>query len=99
MRLAVDEFFADLADDDPLIALALQQRAQALFADAIGRGGVDQVDAKVLRQPDQLPRLRIVWNAKPIGILDALIAAQFDGAQPQWRNHQAGAAERTVQVV
>jgi hypothetical protein len=46
-RLAVVEFFTDLADDHPFVALAAQQRAQAFFAAAIGRRGVDQVDAQL----------------------------------------------------
>jgi hypothetical protein len=45
-RQAVVEFFADLADNHPVVALAAQ-RAQAFFAAAIGRRGVDQVDAQL----------------------------------------------------
>ncbi|MCY1423970.1 hypothetical protein D9M71_396990 [compost metagenome] len=47
MRQAFLELFTNLADDYPFITLAAQQRAQAFFATAVGRGGVDQVDAKL----------------------------------------------------
>src|SRR5690606_27940869 len=43
-RLAVLELLAHLADDHPLLALAAQQRTQALLAAPVGRRGIDQVD-------------------------------------------------------
>jgi len=92
LRLTVDELLADLADHHPMVALAQQQRAQALFADAVGGGGIDQVDAEIPRQIEQVTRLCIVGNAKAAGVLHALITAQLDRAQSQWRYIQAGAA-------
>ncbi|MNP26229.1 hypothetical protein D3C76_1190730 [compost metagenome] len=96
---AVGKLFADLADDHPILTLTTQQRAKALFAAAIGRRGVDQVDSQVARELEQHPRFIVVGDLEAIGVLHPLIAAEFYRAQAQGRYQQAGAAQGTMQVV
>ena len=98
-RLAADEFLADLADDHPLVALAAQQRAEALLAGAVGRRGVDQVDAQLAGLLQQCSRGGVIGNGEAVGVFHALVAAQLDRAQPQWRYAQAGGAQRPVPVM
>ncbi|MNI34703.1 hypothetical protein D3C73_887010 [compost metagenome] len=99
VRLAVGKLFTDFADDHPVLALAAQQRPEALFAAAIGRRRVDQVDTQVARQLEQPAGVVIVGNLKAIGVFDALVTAQFDRTQAQWRNQQASAAQGAMQIV
>jgi len=98
-RLAVLELLADLADDHPILALSRQQRAEPFLADAIGRRGVDQVDAQFAGQGQQFASLGIVGDGEAAGVLHALVATQLDRAQTQRRNAQACAAQRAVQVM
>ncbi|MCY1428009.1 hypothetical protein D9M71_438790 [compost metagenome] len=99
VRLAVVEFFANLADDHPFVTLAAQQRAQALFAAAIGRRGVDQVDAHITREFEQHARFVIIGDLETVRVFHPLIAAEFYRAQAQGRHQQAGAAQGPMQVV
>jgi len=98
-RLAVVELLADLADDHPVVALAGQQRPQAFLADAVGRCGVDQVDAQLASERQQSARLRVVGNGEAAGVFHALVAAQLDRAEAQRGDRQPGAAERPMQVM
>ncbi|MNL00274.1 hypothetical protein D3C87_1207020 [compost metagenome] len=97
--LTVGKFFADLADNHPILTLAAQQRAKALFAATVGRSGVDQVDAQIAREFEQHPRFIIIRDLETVGVLHPLIATEFYRAQAQRRNQQAGAAQGTMQVV
>ncbi len=99
VRLAIVEFFANLADDHPFIALAAQQRAQALFAAAVGRGGVDQVDTQLAGLGQQQAGFVIAGDGEAGGVLHALVAPQLDRAQAQRRNLEAGAAQGAMEVV
>ncbi|MOA28054.1 hypothetical protein D3C78_1489720 [compost metagenome] len=98
-RLAFFELLTDLADDHPVIALAAQQWAEALFAAAVGGGGVDQVDAQVTGLGQQLAGLVVVGDGKAVGVFDSLITPQLDCTQAQWRDAQTGAAQGAVQIV
>ena len=54
-----------------------QQASEAFLRDAVGRRGVDEVDAQFERFFDQAPRCRIVGDLERSGIFDALVAAEF----------------------
>ncbi len=98
-RLPLLELFAGLADDHPLVALATQQRAETLLADAIGRRGIDQVDAQFTRLAQQGARLRVIGDGEAVGVLHPLVAPELDRAQSQRRYAQAGRAQRAMQIV
>ena len=101
-RQAVGKLFTDLADDYPVLPLAAQQRAEAVLVPApaatVGRGGVDQVDAQFACLPEQHARGIVIGNLKTVGVFHPLVAAQFDRAQAQRRDRQAGAAQWAVEV-
>src|SRR5690606_14561117 len=98
-RGSVLELLADLADDHPVLPGAAQQRAEALLADAVGRRGVDQVDAQLTGLGEQGAGGRVIRDREAVGILHALVATELDGAEAQRRDQQAGVAERAMQVV
>ena len=91
---AVHELLADLRADHPVLTVR-QQLAEALFAAAIGGRSVDEVDAQLARQGQQLAYLLIIGQVKAGGIFDALIAADLDRAEAKAGDLHAGAAQRT----
>src|SRR5690554_3569678 len=96
--LTVDEFLAYLGAQHPVLTLALQQRAEAFFTGAVGRCRIQQVDAQLPGQRQQVADLPVARQLEAAGVLDPLVAADLDGAQPQGRTLQAGIAQRAVQL-
>src|SRR5690606_22153327 len=79
--LPLFELLAGLADDHPLVTLVTQQLAEALLADTVGRRRIDQVDTQFACLFQQSAGLGIVGNGKAVGVLHALVTAQFDRTQ------------------
>ena len=99
MRLAFDKLLANLAADDPVVPLALEQRAKAVLAGAVGRRGVQQVDAQIMCEREQVAHSVVVWQVETVRILYALITADLDGTQPEGRQAQAGVSQGAVEGV
>src|SRR5574344_56048 len=98
-RLAVDKVLAHLADDDPVLALAFKQAAQPLFADAVGGGGIQQVDTQTPCQRQQFQGAFIVRQVKTGRIFYALVATQLDRTQSQRRYQRAVIAKAAIKIV
>ena len=77
----------ELGGDDPVVALVADGAADHLLglAAVVDVGGVDEVDAGVARRGDHALRFGLVGRA-----------AEHHGAEAEWRDLQAAAAELAV---
>ena len=78
----VIKLFADLGDNDPVLAPA-HQLAETSFAVAVGGSGVDQVDAQVPGLGQQLGYRVVIRDGETIGVFHPLVAADFHRAQAE----------------
>ena len=92
MRAAAGEHFTYLGAKQPLIAVG-QQPAEAFLTAAIGRRGVEQVDAGFPRRLQQGCDFPVGRQFEVRGIFDFLIAAEFYRAKSETGYLHAGCAE------
>ena len=78
----IKEFLSHLGDDNPVLAVP-EQLPQSFFTAAVGRCGVDQVQAQVPGLGDQIDHCRVIGNGKGTGVFYALVAADFHRAQTE----------------
>src|SRR5690606_27436223 len=83
----------------PFLALAAQQRPQALLADTVGGCSIQQVDTQVPGLGEQFAHLVVIWQLEAAGVFDPLVAADLDGTQAQRGHREPGAAQEPVEAM
>ncbi len=93
---AVRELLADLGADDPPVSIRADQLAEPFLAGAVGRGGVEQVDAQIQRFLEQCRGGLGIRNRKRAGIPHTLVTPQLDRAEANEGDVDARVAEAAV---
>lgn len=90
------EGFADLGGDDPAVAVSStsEDGAEPFFGSAVGRGGIECVDAEFVGDRDEIVCMLIGRDGEVGGVLHALVSSELDGAEREDGAVDAGDAER-----
>ena len=94
MGFPIFKNLTDLGFDDPVVALR-QQFAQTFFTAAIGRRGVDKINAQRPRQIENSHHVFVIGNFKFLRVFHLFIAADLDCAQTQHADIDSGCTQRS----
>jgi hypothetical protein len=91
-RAAGGPGLADLRGEDVFTAALCQRLADALLAQPVGGGRVHVVDAQIEHGVEQTRGRGLVREVVSLWVLDPLVAADLEGAEPDGADGQAASA-------
>lgn len=93
---SVDEVFTRLGHDDPLVSTRAEERSESLFARAVGRSGIKEVDSLFHREIHEKSEILVAGEVEALWVFDLLIATQLDGAETETRNFEWSVVKRST---